>query len=527
MSEATTPSTGHTSTAHAVLRHLGWVLAFVILGTLGGWWYAGTAANTYTSTASVLVNPTAGNPFVPSPSSVRQNELTSLETEAQVMRSTEVVGAAVEGHPGWTVSQVQKALDVVVPPNTQILQVSYTSKDRDQAQEVTQAVADSYLANREARYDALTAERITRVEQRTKDVVAELEKHRAASLDESLSAAERSFEADLAEASRNELVSLRAQRTALDNSEAPSGEVIAPASRARSNAGLTALAMPIGGALAGLALGALIAVLLERWRGRIRTAHDVELQGLPVLAGVPHHGPTGRLRGHRSTGEELDTTVRRLRATILDLEPRPDVITVAPAGSRRTGDPAAAETIAQSFAKAGHSVVLVRADLGPSSEGPGIEELDGLSQMLVYERLSPLDLLQPTAEPLLSVLPSGGFTAQSRELLLADRLRSVLAPLIEAGHLVVVQSAGIDSPEGEAATGASDLSILVVNQGRTRAKAVAQVARLVRRTGTSLGVFVVGRHSVRPDLARGSEDGVASKPAHPKAKRDERSRARR
>ena len=42
---------------------------------------------TYTSTARVLVNPSVGNPFVPTPASVRQDELTSLETEAQVVRS--------------------------------------------------------------------------------------------------------------------------------------------------------------------------------------------------------------------------------------------------------------------------------------------------------------------------------------------------------------------------------------------------------------------------------------------------------
>ena len=79
-----------------------------------------------------------------------------------------------------------------------------------------------------------------------------------------------------------------------------------------------------------------------------------------------------------------------------------------------------------------------------------------------------LDLLQPSVEPLLCLLRDGGFTAQSRELLVADRLRAVLSPLIEAGHLVVIQSPGIDTAEGEAFLGAADLGLVVVTMGRTR-----------------------------------------------------------
>ena len=48
----------------------------------------------------MLVNPSVGNPFAPTPASVRQDELTSLETEAQVARSAEVLGAVAAPEPG-------------------------------------------------------------------------------------------------------------------------------------------------------------------------------------------------------------------------------------------------------------------------------------------------------------------------------------------------------------------------------------------------------------------------------------------
>ena len=157
-----------------------------------------------------------------------------------------------------------------MPPNTQILEITYTASDPVVAQQVANAVADAYLDNRARRFDEVNAARIERVESQTLSVVTTCARpppppRRAA-------AAERAFQAELADALRNELVSLRAQRTALENSESPAGAVISPATDGASAADLTAMLMPVGGALAGLALGCLLAVLLERFRGVVRSA---------------------------------------------------------------------------------------------------------------------------------------------------------------------------------------------------------------------------------------------------------------
>ena len=96
-----------------------------------------------------------------------------------------------------------------------------------------------------------------------------------------------------------------------------------------------------------------------------------------------------------------------------------------------------------------------------------------------------LDLLQPSVEPLLCLLTDGGFTDQSRELLVADRVRAVLSPLIESGHLVVIQSPGIDSAEGEAFVGAADLGVVVVTWVAPVPRAVEQVATLMRTKGAA------------------------------------------
>ena len=163
------------------------------------------------------------------------------------------------------------------------------------------------------------------------------------------------------------------------------------------------------------------------------------------------------------------------------------------------------EAVAESFAKAGHRVVLVRTDGKPTIGGMGIEER-GLAQALL-EQLNVLDLLQPSVEPLLSLLPHGRFTDQSRELLVADRLRAVLSPLTEAGLLVVVQSPGIDTAEGEAIVGASDLSLVVVTMGGTTPREVDQVVRQVRTRGLALAAVVLGGRGAKRQKARGSRFG--------------------
>jgi hypothetical protein len=250
-----------------------------------------------------------------------------------------------------------------------------------------------------------------------------------------------------------------------------------------------AMAAPVGGAVAGLMLGCVIALLLERLAGSIRTAREVEELGLPIAAAVP----TSRLHRPRRGGdaEGFDNAIRRLRASILALDERPDLITVAPPGSQPP-EPEVSEAVAESFAKAGHRVVLVRTHDEPRP-ARGLVVEDGLAQALLYERLDVTELLEPSREPLLCVLPSGGFDAQSREFLTADRLRSVLTPLVEAGNLVVIESRGLATVEGEAMAGAADLCLVAVTTRRTRTAAVAALVRELAAKGTPAAALVVGR----------------------------------
>ncbi|WP_159083543.1 hypothetical protein [Nocardioides terrigena] len=491
MSSDITPPAPRPLLLRAVRHHVLVVVWCLVNGLLIGWLLASSQQVTYASTAHVLVNPTVGNPFAPAPSSVRQDEVTSLETEAQVARSAEVLSDVAADNPQLTLRELQRATTISLPPNSQVLEMTYTASDAATAQQLADAWSVAYLANRDRRALEVNAERMARVESQTQDVVDDLRAATAAA--QRGGEAERLFQTELASALRNELVSLRAQRSYLENSEAPAGSVISPASPGSSTAGLTPLVLMLGGAFAGLVLGCLIAVALERFAGVVRSAPEVEEAGLPVIAAVPARGWGDRLRRTPPT-EGVDATIRRLRAKILDLDPSPEIIAVAPPGARGT-DAVAAETVAQSFAQAGHRVVLVRADGPPTSSGLEVEQR-GLAEALLHERLNVHEMLQPSVEPLLCLLPWGLGTA-STELFVADRLRTVLRPLVEAGHLVIIQAPSIDSAEGEAVVGAADLGLVVVTVGRTRARDVAQLASDRTSTSTALGALVVGARSMK------------------------------
>ena len=500
-----TSTRGHVSLTGAVRHHLAVVVLCVLLGAIGGWLYAGSSPVTYTSATRVLVNPSVGNPYAPEPSSVRQEEATSLETEAQVVRSVEVLGRVARARDDLTTDELERGVQVTVPPNTQVLEISFSADDPEVARQVADEVAAAYLLNRRQRFDDVNEARVERVAARTDEVIAELRDATAAA--DSATAADRSFQTEIAGALRSELVSLRAQRTALENTETPPGAVIRPASEPADPSGVTSLVLLVGGGLVGLGIGCALALLLERTRGGVRSASEVDRAGVPVVAAVPRAGWRQRLPFRRRTAEAFDVTIRRLRAALLDLEPRPAVIAVAPAGDGGSFAEVA-EAVAESFARAGHSVVLVRTDSHPDRGGLGIGE-HGLSDALLHERLDPVDLLQPSVDPLLSLLPAGMPSDQSRDLFIVDRLQAVLARLVAAGNLVVVQSPGIGTVEGEALVGASDVGVVVVTLGRTRPPEVAAVASFARHREQAVAGLVVGPRDASRGRRTTSGEGIA------------------
>ena len=164
----------------------------------------------------------------------------------------------------------------------------------------------AYLDNRAERFDEVNDERIDRVATRTRTVVdgaarrdrGRRGRHRRSSVRSSPSSRTRcatSWSASAHSGPRS--------RTARH----PPGAVISPASTPADAPQVTAVLFPVGGALVGLAIGCLVAVLLERATGVVRSAAEVEADRgcrssppSPVRAGADRC-PAGTATARRST----------------------------------------------------------------------------------------------------------------------------------------------------------------------------------------------------------------------------------
>ena len=264
------------------------------------------------------------------------------------------------------------------------------------------------------------------------------------------------------------------------------------------------------GLVAGLVLGALLAVLRDLLDTTVRTSTaTAEVVGAPTLAVVDEDpDPAGRAE-----------SVRQLRTGLTYLqtpgEPgsRVEVLVVASALDGE-GKTTTVLDLARSLAEAGERVLLVEADLRRPrlaaalglDAGPGLSEvLSGQADLASPVRASGVDGLD--------VLPAGSVPPNPAELLGSRRMGDLVANL-RRGHDRVLIDAPAVLPVTDAVVTAAhaDGVLLLVRWGRTRRAEVAEaVGMLQRGRATVLGGVLTRRHATRaqrrryaPEAPRGS-----------------------
>lgn len=486
-----------TGMLRGTLRHrAGLIVLCALLGLLAGWAFARTQLPVYTATTQVYVYPLTGNPY--SPGGIN-DELTSLETEAEIVGSDAVL-EDVSGTTEISESELKRNLQVSVPPNTQLLDISYEAEDSEKAQATAEALAKAYLDYREERTRVLFERRVDSIDDRIEEVLTELGPQVGAPTTPDTS----EFDVAARRALNSELINLRAQRVDLLTDSSQSGRITRE-SDLSGGGPLLAAASVGGGLVLGLLVGLSLAVTVERRRGRVWGAEEVSAAGLPVLAEVA---------GDRR-GEAVTTAVRRVRAAVLDGHPSHSILTVAPCG-RGAVEPGFALVLATSLARVGKSVVLVDAHLPGEVRLSSTARRDpGLLELLGGERRDPNSLLVPTGSPNLWSLPRGTSGRDISEYFVAERL-SALRAVAERHDYVIVQGPSLSSPEGEALAKVADATLVVVTSGRAR---MAELTTLVEREGASdlrlVGAVVLGREGV---ISRHHTDDSGSRqPAAPDA----------
>ncbi|MEV4248409.1 Wzz/FepE/Etk N-terminal domain-containing protein [Streptosporangium canum] len=129
--------------ASLVRRRWPILLFFLAAGLGGGVALLRLTPPAYTATAQVLVSPT-GLSEQTNQVTNRQREPLNLDTEVQIAQS-----AVVATKARAVLRSTPEPVDVSVPPNTSVLEISYTATDPRTAAAGAGAYAQAYLANRE------------------------------------------------------------------------------------------------------------------------------------------------------------------------------------------------------------------------------------------------------------------------------------------------------------------------------------------------------------------------------------------
>lgn len=208
--------------------------------------------------------------------------------------------------------------------------------------------------------------------------------------------------------------------------------------------------LDIGAALiVGLALAFGSAWLRDRLDDRVRGPADLEVQsGAPVLARIPAVPSSSRHSGSRlavlaSPDSAAAQAYRDLRARLVHSAPRNAMclLVTSPAGEDRAE---VAANLAIAFAQAGHSTVLVCADLrdGRSDEMFGLAGGDRFAGFagILTGRSTMASALRSSGIPRLRVLPRGQAPLDPAALLQQPGCRDLFSDLSRQADVVLVEA---------------------------------------------------------------------------------------
>ena len=234
----------------------------------------------------------------------------------------------------------------------------------------------------------------------------------------------------------------------------------------------------------GLALGIVLALLLEYLDDTLKTSEDIEKQlGLAVLGIIPKLSdmtPRKALENPRSAFAEAYRSVRTaLQFSTSSGVPRTLLVT---SSVPNEGKSTTALTLAQNFAQLGKRVLLIDADLrNPSLHRTlGLDNGSGLSNCLAGAA-KPQDVIRPQDEQNLDVMTSGPLPPNPAELLSGAKMLSLLTVAMSKYDQII-----IDGPPTMGIADAPILShiakgtLLIVDAGRTRRDVARDAVKRLR-----------------------------------------------
>ena len=417
-----------------LVAHARWILAVTLAVVAVATAYAITRTPMYKSEADVVVAPAPA-------SAVGGGQQPDMNTEASIATSGVVLGIASQA-TGVPVAALGDGLSVKARGASYVLQIIYSNPDPYVAQHRAQAIAQAYTSFRSPHPGSKRA----------------------------------------------------------TPSTAPTAALITPAMLPASPYS-PKYPLDIGVALiAGLALAVATAWGRDHLDDRLRGPLDLERQAdADVLALIPAFRKRGREPSYRlamalSPRSIVAEAYRGLRTRVL---------LVAAARNSRTflvTSPAwedrgtVAANLAAALAQAGHSTVLVCADVRWGSAHLVVGTWDdghGLTGLL-EQRTDLASALQPTRVPCLQLLPPGAVPPDPAALLQRPALRAVLNEIRNQADVTVIEAPPLlVSPDARSLADAAEMTLLIADARASTRAQVRAAARDLQQDRTRLAGCVL------------------------------------
>jgi uncharacterized protein involved in exopolysaccharide biosynthesis/Mrp family chromosome partitioning ATPase len=501
------------------------VLICLLLGLGLAITYLKLAPPKYESTTSVLVTDTT-----PTSSSSQANRTSTinLDTEAQLVTATQTVTAAAKTlHvSGDAVSDLASKVSVSVPPNTDILDITYTGGTARTSQSGSLAFAQAYLTQRQgAAQTALDAQEKA-LQTQTDALTKQLQQVVDSGAGLPPNSAQSARVNDEAAALNTQLTNLGNDLNTLLATTVTPGVIVTQPALPTSPSSPNTLITLAAGVVLGLLAGAGVAAMRHRADDVIRTPDDLfrrtRVPVASVLSTRLHAGEVALLPPLSADGRGY-ARLRNLVTTSLEESTRRVVVV---AGVRRGGGPVAAN-LAASLARAGEEVYLVCGDVFGNTAGAllGDDPGEGLAEVLADEREVDDVVRRLPGIPGLHIIGPGRDADRADALLQTRSPRRLIDRLLETGAYVVIEAPPTrDSPDAQTLANVSELAVLVVEASDTSARDVLDAcAQLESVHAAVLGAVIAryGRDSLadqRPsdatpdaeDLEKRADDATAA-----------------
>jgi len=482
------------------LRRSGrFIILFVAIATAAVVTISLLLPNVYRATATIVLEESL-NPFGSTDvEAIRRR----LETIEQLLGTNAVLDGAAKQVPGETRDSLESKLTSSVDPNANIIRISATDEDPQEAAAIANAVAETFLAEqRRAERDRLANAR--------RALTQELERLRAAG------------------GRPEEIQAVRQRISELTVSEVSAGSELELAQRAEPPSEAYAPRPVRNGLLAffgALFLGVLIALGRDLLVPRVSGARELSrVLNLPVLAGIPYVGKRfGRRRSnlHLAVANEAYQT---LQASVrYELPPERQRLILVSSALEGEGKTNVASGLGRALARIGHKTLIVCADMRfPTlheqfglARAPGLSDvLEGIGHNADSSKGTINSAIKSPAHTYgrvgqnLAIITSGTRPRDPAELLFGDALEHFFRGIgrLEYDYVIIDGPPLLGIADAHAIAQRVDGMLLVSRLDRSTLEDAVETTDLLERLDVRpLGVVVVGvRRSLSYAYAGGS-----------------------